>query len=114
MGASEMYHECLANRESMEECLLNQELIKAAREGRHDDVSSYLENGAFVETRRPFTIAFHNTDIEEDDDGDVGLTPLMYAALGGYAKACRALLSAGASINSRDEDRMQPLHFAAN
>merc|ERR1712204_135716 len=37
-----------------------------------------------------------------------------YAALGGYAKACQALLSARASVSSRDEDRMQPLHFAAN
>lgn len=113
--ASEMYHERQTNRENMEESLLNQELIKAAREGRHNDVSWYLQNGAFVETRRPFTIAFHNSESEgEEDDGDVGLTPLMHAALGGYAKVCQALLSARASVSSRDEDRMQPLHFAAN
>lgn len=114
--ASEMYQDRIANRKNMEESLLNQELIKAAREGRQDDVTWYLQNGAFVETRRPFTIAFHNEESEgeDDDDEDVGLTPLMHAALGGYTKVCRELLSARASVDSRDEDKMQPLHFAAN
>jgi len=114
-SAGDTWHDRWKNAENMEESLLNQELIKAAREGRDDDVDLYLQNGAFVETRRPFTIAFHNAEFEEDEDnGDVGLTPLMHAALGGYTKACRVLLAAGASVNSQDEDRMQPLHFAAN
>jgi len=113
--AGEMWHDRFKNAENVEESLLNQELIKAAREGRHDDLIFYLENGAFVETRRPFTIAFHNAGFDEEEDtSDVGLTPLMHAALGGYTKACRVLLAAGASVNSQDEDRMQPLHFAAN
>jgi len=113
----EAVHARVRNAERMDESLLNQELIKAAREGRDADVSWCLEHGAFVETRRPFTIAFHigpfEDEGEEENDFEVGLTPLMHAALGGYAKTCRVLLSAGANVNSRDEDRMQPLHFAA-
>jgi len=115
--AGEALHARVRNAENMDESLLNQELIIAAREGRDDDVSWYLENGAFVETRRPFIIAFRafgqEEDEQEEDDSEVGLTPLMHAALGGYAKTCRALLSAGANVNSQDEDMMQPLHFAA-
>jgi hypothetical protein len=114
LNAGDVLHDRIVNREDMEESILNQLLIKAAREGRHNDVSLYLQNGAFVETRRPITIAFHDTGFEEEYDADMGLTPLMHAALGGYAKACQVLLSAGASVNSRDEDGMQPLHFAAN
>jgi len=113
-NATEVLQDRLQNAENMEESILNQELIKAAREGRHEDVSMYLQSGAFVETRRPFTIAFHNAEFEDEDDSDVGLTPLMHAALGGYTKACRVLLSNGADVNSEDEDRMQPLHFAAH
>jgi len=112
-NASEVFQDRLANSDSMEESILNQELIKAAREGRDDDLNWCLQNGAFVDTRRPFTIAFHNECEDEEDDADVGLTPLMYAALGGYSQACRVLLSAGACVDSEDEDKMQPLHFAA-
>jgi len=55
-----------------------------------------------------------------EDEEDVmveskpGLTPLMQAAKEGWVEAVMLLLEAKASLYAKDEDGMQPLHFAAS
>lgn len=95
----------------VQESMVNHELLKAARDGRTADVAVHLWNGAFLETRRPFAITFE-ADLGADHEA-MGLTPLMYAALGGYTSTCELLLSARADVDAEDEDGMRPLHFAA-
>jgi len=97
----------------LHESLPNQELIRAAMEGREQSVARQLERGAFIETRRPFAVAFEGDLGPFRSQADMGLTPLMHAALGGHAETCAVLLTAGAQVNAQDEDKMQPLHFAA-
>mmetsp|Transcript_21554 Transcript_21554/g.49331 ORF Transcript_21554/g.49331 Transcript_21554/m.49331 type:complete len:199 (+) Transcript_21554:114-710(+) len=95
----------------LRESLLNHELLKAARDGQVEQIRLFLRKGAYVETRRPFAIAFDGGSV--GDEVPRGLTPLMYAAQGGYAKAVEVLVAAGAHVNAEEEDGMRPLHFAA-
>lgn len=97
----------------LHEPLLNQELLRAAMEGHPQSAARQLERGAFVETRRPFTIAFEGDRDPNRSAANMGLTPLMHAALGGHVDTCSILLTAGAKVNAEDEDGMRPLHFAA-
>jgi len=97
----------------LHESLPNQELVRAAMEGRERSVAWQLERGAFIEARRPFKFVFEGDMCPKRSQANVGLTPLMHAALGGHAEACAVLVTAGAEVNAEDEDRMRPLHFAA-
>mmetsp|Transcript_76791 Transcript_76791/g.150581 ORF Transcript_76791/g.150581 Transcript_76791/m.150581 type:complete len:195 (+) Transcript_76791:68-652(+) len=97
------------------QALTNHKLLKAARDGLPDEVQRCLDNGAFIETRRPFVMTPESvaTPGSTLQTRGIGLTPLMYAAQGGYPEACEVLLSNGACANAEDEDGMRPLHFAA-
>jgi len=101
------------SKKMLHESLLNQELLRAAMEGRPKLAAVQLERGAFIETRRPFTIVFEGDLESKRSQANLGLTPLMHAALGGHAETCAVLVTAGAQVNAEDEDRMRPLHFAA-
>lgn len=95
--------------------MINHKLLKAARDGHVENIRKVLDRGAYIETRRPFVMAPESVTAADSAlmTRSVGLTPLMYAAQGGYVEACQVLLKAGACVNSEDEDGMRPLHFAA-
>mmetsp|Transcript_17869 Transcript_17869/g.34831 ORF Transcript_17869/g.34831 Transcript_17869/m.34831 type:complete len:355 (-) Transcript_17869:97-1161(-) len=97
----------------LHESLLNQELIRAAMEGRDQMAAWQLTRGAFIETRRPFSIVFEGDLEQKRSHANLGLTPLMHAALGGHVDTCAVLVAAGAQVDAEDEDRMRPMHFAA-
>jgi len=97
----------------LHESLPNQELIRASMEGHEQSVAKQLERGAFIESRRPFKIVFNGELAPKRAQENLGLTPLMHAALGGHAATCALLVTARAEVNAVDEDRMRPLHFAA-
>jgi len=95
--------------------LLNHKLLKAAQDGDLDTLKLALRKGACIETRRPFVMSPEAMTMKEltVTSRGTGMTPLMYAAQGGYAQACEALLAQGACANAEDEDGTKPLHFAA-
>jgi len=96
--------------------MTNHKLLKAARDGDAEAVLRMLKKGAYVETRRPFVMTPESE--VPSDSGPLkrgkGLTPLMYAAQGGYERACDMLIAAGACVHAADEDGTRPLHFAAS
>lgn len=98
------------------QALTNHKLLKAARDGDVQAIEKILDKGAYIETRRPFVMTPET--VSTNDAGlqtrGTGLTPLMYAAQGGYGHACETLLRAGACVNAEDEDGTRPLHFAAS
>jgi hypothetical protein len=93
----------------------NHKLLRAAKVGDVAEIRAMVEKGAYLETRRPFimTPEKHLLSIPKTRRSK-GLTPLMYAAQGGYHEACQELLLAGASLDAEDEDGQRPLHFAAS
>jgi uncharacterized protein len=66
---------------------LNQELLRASRDGQIEAVKSLLERGA---------------DINVQDD-KWGWTPLMRAADGSHAKVVKLLIARGANLNIKDK-----------
>lgn len=99
---------------AMQESLTNQDLLRAAMEGKADEVREAVRRGAFVDTRRPFYMAVETGfNAMEPESTMPGLTPLMHAALGGHEKTCRELIAMKADVNAtEEEDGMRPLHFA--
>lgn len=97
------------------QALINHKLLKAAREGSTKDIEKSLQGGAFMETRRPFVMTPESRAAPDPTPRTrgVGLTPLMYAAQGGYPEACELLLQRGAFIGAEEEDGLTALHFAA-
>mmetsp|Transcript_144926 Transcript_144926/g.403664 ORF Transcript_144926/g.403664 Transcript_144926/m.403664 type:complete len:217 (+) Transcript_144926:55-705(+) len=98
------------------QAMTNHKLLKAARDGDVEGIQRMLKKGAYIETRRPFVMtpeSVATADAALQTRG-TGLTPLMYAAQGGYERACEVLIAAGACVNAEDEDGMRPLHFAAS
>lgn len=94
--------------------LINHKLLKHSGNGNVEGIRTMLGKRAFVETRRPFVMTMEATPLHQLSPlrGD-GLTPLMFAAQGGYEQACQVLLNYGACVNAEDEDGMRPLHYAA-
>lgn len=95
--------------------LTNHKLLKAASEGNVEKIARMLERSGYIETRRPFVMTPESAATHDGalTTRGTGLTPLMYAAQGGYDLACLALLEAGACVNAEDEDGLRPLHFGA-
>lgn len=86
--------------------MVNHRLLSASREADLEIIRVCIQNGANLETRRPFAMS--------QEAAIVGLTPLMYTAQGGSTSACEILLHARACVNAKDEDATSPLHFAAS
>lgn len=99
------------------QAMINHLLLKASRDGDCVGIRRSLGRGAYVETRRPFIMTpesnSHGSNAASQTRG-VGLTPLMYAAQGGYKQACELLLGANACMQAEDEDGLMPIHFAAS
>eukprot|EP00439_Symbiodinium_sp_Y106_P026568 s2147_g3.t1 len=116
--------------------VLNQRLLAACRDNNIGALKMALEEGAFLETRRPFVMRPKPpTGVFGDDATQFikrktpkeGLTPLMYASQNGSVSAVHMLLEARANIMAKDEelpgkrlkesalgeDGMRPLHFGA-
>mmetsp|Transcript_26823 Transcript_26823/g.74909 ORF Transcript_26823/g.74909 Transcript_26823/m.74909 type:complete len:214 (+) Transcript_26823:59-700(+) len=94
------------------EAMTNHNLLVACRDGVFEGVVAALNRGADVETRRPFAVTPDGSSLEVKGRGP-GLTPLMYAAQGGFVAICKELLRAKADPNAEEIDGLRPLHFAA-
>jgi len=102
--------------------VLNQRLLAASRDNDIGALKIALEEGAYLETRRPFVMRPKPPTSMWDQDSNwnakrrgpkEGMTPLMYASQNGSTAAVRMLLQARANFMAKDEDGMRPLHFAA-
>jgi len=96
--------------------LLNVQLLAGARDGEEPVVREALKGGANPETRTPMRISVTGGfDVvgKVKKEKKRGPTPLMLAAKSGSVGCVKALLSAGAKLEAKDEDGMRPLHFAA-
>eukprot|EP00727_Mastigamoeba_balamuthi_P013749 m51a1_g8998 hypothetical protein (155) ;mRNA; f:102135-102705 len=82
-----------------DESVLVGELFDAAKRGNLDALAESLEAAG---SSRGAALA-----------DELGNTPLHYAAGGGHADACAALLAAGADINAANAIGQTPLHRAA-
>lgn len=100
--------------------MTNQRLLAASRDNDLDGMRKAVDDGAYLETRRPFVMRPKPPNSAYEASGKKrktpkeGLTPLMYAAQNGSADAAKLLLESRAQIGARDEDGLQPLHFAAS
>jgi len=103
--------------------MLNHRLLVACRDNNIAELKLALEEGAYLETRRPFVMRPKpptNMEALLDAGGKKrkapkeGLTPLMYTSQNGAVVATTLLLQARAQVSARDEDGLRPLHFAAS
>jgi len=105
--------------------MLNHRLLTACRDNDVPGVRKALEDGAYLETRRPFVMRPKPPTamgaISEATTGGgkkkhvarTGLTPLMYSAQNGSVTVTTLLLESRAAVNARDEDGIRPVHLAA-
>mmetsp|Transcript_76697 Transcript_76697/g.228664 ORF Transcript_76697/g.228664 Transcript_76697/m.228664 type:complete len:225 (+) Transcript_76697:103-777(+) len=103
--------------------LMNQRLLVACRDDDISELKLALEEGAYLETRRPFVMRpqpptgidalMELSGKKKKKASKEGLTPLMYASQNGSVAATSLLLQAKAQVLARDEDGLRPLHFAA-
>mmetsp|Transcript_7488 Transcript_7488/g.21086 ORF Transcript_7488/g.21086 Transcript_7488/m.21086 type:complete len:212 (+) Transcript_7488:120-755(+) len=102
--------------------MLNHRLLVASRDNNIAELKLALEEGAYLETRRPFVMrpkpptsmeALLDMPGKKRKQPREGLTPLMYTSQNGAVVATTLLLQARAQVSARDEDGLRPLHFAA-
>ncbi|CAE7025011.1 unnamed protein product [Symbiodinium natans] len=92
--------------------VLNQRLLAACRDNDIGALKMALEEGAFLETRRPFVMRPKPPSGVFGDEGHQikrktpkeGLTPLMYASQNGSVSAVHMLMEARANIMAKDEE----------
>lgn len=91
-------------------------LIKSARDGDNAGVTKALNRGAYLEARRPWLMAPESAQAASHKVAGrgEGLTPLMYASLGGYHSTVELLLHAKANLRLKDEEGFTALHLAAS
>jgi len=97
--------------------MLNHRLLVACRDNDLQGVRQTINEGAFLETRRPFVMRPTPPDgpaTKKKKHPREGLTPLMYTVQNESLDGARLLLEARASVNACDEDGLRPLHFAAS
>jgi len=75
---------------------INDVLIKAAEYGEINSLRSALDNGADVNARM-----------------NDGMTPLMYASVGGHLEVARILIGLGADVNARTKDGVTSLMYSS-
>lgn len=105
--------------------MINQRLLAACRDSDIGALKLSIEEGAYLETRRPFIMrpkppssvgglldAAGSTGKRRKGPKE-GLTPLMYTAQNGSVAGTHLLLEVKAEVAARDEDGLRPLHFAA-
>mmetsp|Transcript_7125 Transcript_7125/g.12762 ORF Transcript_7125/g.12762 Transcript_7125/m.12762 type:complete len:248 (+) Transcript_7125:74-817(+) len=103
--------------------MVNQRLLAACRDNNIGALKLAVEEGAYLETRRPFIMRpkppssmgniFDASQGKRKKGPKEGLTPLMYTAQNGSVAGTHMLLEAKAQVGARDEDGLRPLHFAA-
>jgi len=102
--------------------MLNHRLLVASRDNDLNGMQQALEQGAYVETRRPFVMrpkpptsvgSLLEASGKRKKAPREGLTPLMYVVQNGAVAGAQLLLQARAQVMACDEDRLTPLHFAA-
>mmetsp|Transcript_52435 Transcript_52435/g.147145 ORF Transcript_52435/g.147145 Transcript_52435/m.147145 type:complete len:203 (+) Transcript_52435:111-719(+) len=97
--------------------IANYDLLRASADGDLQGILSSVNAGADINSHggggwmRPSPVHLPGGTLVHEVP--VGMTPLMRAAGGGHAAAVRLLVRLRASVVARDEDGMQPLHFAA-
>eukprot|EP00443_Scrippsiella_acuminata_P048742 CAMPEP_0115257476 /NCGR_PEP_ID=MMETSP0270-20121206/46792_1 /TAXON_ID=71861 /ORGANISM="Scrippsiella trochoidea, Strain CCMP3099" /LENGTH=200 /DNA_ID=CAMNT_0002673183 /DNA_START=79 /DNA_END=677 /DNA_ORIENTATION=+ len=103
--------------------MLNHRLLVASRDNDLPALQQALEQGAYVETRRPFVMrpkpptsvgSLLEASGKKKKAPREGLTPLMYVVQNGSIAGAQLLLQARAQVMAHDEDRLTPLHFAAS
>jgi len=98
--------------------MINHRLLAACRDDDLVGMWKAIDEGAYLETRRPFVMRPKPPGNEcapkKRKVPTEGLTPLMYSAQNGSLEGVRMLLRAKADVKARDEDGTQPLHLAAS
>lgn len=112
----------VATSEKDSKGMTNHRLLVACRDNDIGEIMLALEQGAYLETRRPFVMrpkpptsvgAWMEGGGKKRKTPKEGLTPLMYAAQNGSVAGTKLLLEARAQVAARDEDGLRPLHLAA-
>jgi len=106
--------------------MVNHRLLTACRDNDVEGARKALEQGAFLETRRPFVMRPKPPTVmghialdgprrcdKKKNASRTGLTPLMYSSQNGTGSIVKLLLEARAAVNARDEDGVRALHLAA-
>eukprot|EP00927_Polykrikos_kofoidii_P078717 TRINITY_DN75532_c0_g1_i1.p1 TRINITY_DN75532_c0_g1~~TRINITY_DN75532_c0_g1_i1.p1 ORF type:complete len:279 (-),score=33.51 TRINITY_DN75532_c0_g1_i1:45-881(-) len=103
-------------------CMTDQRLLVAARNDDITGIQLAIQEGAYLETRRPFVMRpWQSSSSWTSNDAGAkrrkapreGLTPLMYVAQNGSVEGTTLLITSRARVSAREEDGMRPLHFAA-
>ncbi len=107
---------------------LNEELLKACKDGKFEDAQKWLERGADVNARAKYGMTAlmkacvnGHTDVAQvliergadinAKDGN-GLTALMWACVNGHTEVARVLIERGADINAKDSNGRTAMDYS--